>query len=762
MRARRWRLTSPRFRSILRTRTLVVGFGALLAVAGTLFAAAPNASAALGFEVESLDGSGNNVAHPGWGKAGAPYIRVAPTNYADGRSAQPGGPNVRNVSNRVIQDLGQNIFSEHRITQWGWLWGQFVDHAIGHRDETGEPANIPFDAADPLEKFTDNVGVIPFNRSKAVPGTGVTNPRQQINNVSSYLDASNVYGDFTDRLDWMRDGSVDGNPTNNKATLMLPGGFLPTREARGDPASAPAMDVDGRLAAHPTQAMVAGDGRANENIALTATHTLFAREHNRIVSKLPSTLTDEQKFQIARRIVVAEEQYITYNEFLPAMGVNLPMYTGYKPTVDATLGNEFATVGYRAHSQIHGEFEIEADAGRYTQAQLDALKAAGVVVETNADGSLTLVVSLNIAFFNPSLLTKIGLGPMLHAVGDESQYNNDEQIDNHLRSVLFQVPVSGNPECFEDPSLPSCFNGVVDLGAIDIQRGRDHGIPSYNDLRRAYGLAPKTSFTAITGESTESFPPGTDANNPNSLDFVKLTDIDGNPVQIGSPEAENTATKGVRRTTTAARLKAVYGSVNNVDAFAGMIAERHIPGTEVGELQLAIWQKQFAALRDGDRFFYGNDQGLSLIKNNYGIDYRRSLADVIAANTDVPRSDLADNVFLVPDNDLPAARCTVKYQLFDAWTDAFQVNLTITNNTNTTIDGWTLRWNWANGQNFQQLWNGTVSQSGMFVSVGNPSWNSVIPPGGTVSDVGFIAHWDNFTNSTPPNFTLNNARCSGG
>src|SRR5262249_41777041 len=87
MRARTWRPRSPRFRSILRTRTLVIGFGALLAVAGTLFAAAPNASAALGFEVESLDGSGNNVAHPNWGQAITPYSRVAPTNYADGRSA---------------------------------------------------------------------------------------------------------------------------------------------------------------------------------------------------------------------------------------------------------------------------------------------------------------------------------------------------------------------------------------------------------------------------------------------------------------------------------------------------------------------------------------------------------------------------------------------------------------------------------------------------------------------------------------------------
>ena len=77
--------------------------------------------------------------------------------------------------------------------------------------------------------------------------------------------------------------------------------------------------------------------RANENIALTATQTLFAREHNRIVAVLPNVLPEELKFQIARRVVGAEQQYITYNEFLPALGVNLAAYPGYNPNVNPTL-----------------------------------------------------------------------------------------------------------------------------------------------------------------------------------------------------------------------------------------------------------------------------------------------------------------------------------------------------------------------------------------------------------------------------------------
>ena len=56
--------------------------------------------------------------------------------------------------------------------------------------------------------------------------------------------------------------------------------------------------------------------------------------------------------------------------------------------------------------------------------------------------------------------------------------------------------------------MPECFNGVIDLGAIDIQRAATTASARYNQLRQAYGLPAKTSFTAITGESTDhSRPP---------------------------------------------------------------------------------------------------------------------------------------------------------------------------------------------------------------------------------------------------------------
>jgi hypothetical protein len=597
----------------------------------------------------AMDGSGNNAGNTSWGQAGTQYIRVAPANYADGVAKPVTGPNTRYVSNRIFNDRAQNLFSENDVSQWGFVWGQFMDHTFGLRQEVGgENAPIAFNARDRLEEFTNTLGVIPFTRTPAAPGTGVTTARQQINTVSSYIDGSSVYGDAPERLEWLREGPYNGRLSDNGGRLLLDHGYLPRRDARGNAATAPEMALMGRLAATPGRAMVAGDTRANENVALTATHTLFAREHNRIVNALPSRLSGETKFEIARRIVGAEQQYITYNEFLPAFGVELSPYQGYKDNVDATLSNEFAVVGYRAHSMIHGQLEPIAPPATYSPEQVEAFEQEGIEVE-DEDGVNVVVIPLNVAFGNPDLLAAVGLGPVLSGIGREPEYRNDELIDNQLRSTLFEIPVPGNPTCLDGPTLPQCFEGVVDLGAIDVERGRDHGMPLYNSLRTAYGLAPKQSFTAITGEATDRFPRSSridrrdPIDDPDILDFVKVFDADGKRLPLGTEEG---AVVGIRRTTLAARLKAIYGNVDELDAFVGMVSEQHIAGTEFGELQLAIWKKQFEALRDGDRFFYANDPELEAIRTLYGIDYRYKLSQLIRMNSD---AQVADDVFVAAD-----------------------------------------------------------------------------------------------------------------
>lgn len=637
---------------MVRIAKLVV-LGVALALPGVAHAAP------LHFEPRSLDGSGNNRAHPLWGRAGTTYARTAPPAYADGIGAIERGPNARYISNRIFNDSGQNVFSENNLSQWAWTWGQFMDHTFGLAESSETSAPIAFDDGDPLESFRNDIGSIPFARDAAAPGTGTSpaDPREQVNTVSSYIDAWSVYGGSRKRLEWLREGPVDGNLANNGPHLLeSPGGYLPRATSRGHASTAPAMALDGQLTSQPQTRAVAGDVRANENMALTAVHTLFVREHNRIVDSLPRRMSAERKFQIARRVVGAEQQHITYEQFLPAIGVRLPRYTGYHPDVPARIGNEFATVAYRAHSMIHGEFEIETGAGAYTPSRLASLRAMGVEVAPGGEG-LKLSVPLNVAFFNPGLVPAIGLGPILTGLSGEAQYRNDEQIDNSLRSVLFQFPGpdATDPEaCFTDPSAAGCFHAVVDLGALDVERGREHGMPRYNDMRRAFGLRPVRSFTEITGERTDRFPRDRlisrfdPIDDPDILDVTRLLDGAGRPIAPGSAAAQDSARFELRRSTLAARLRAIYGSVDRVDAFVGLVSERHVPGSDLGPLQLAVWRRQFTALRDGDRFFYLHDPVLAQIRRRYGIDYRHSLGDLIALDAGVPRSSLPPNVFFAP------------------------------------------------------------------------------------------------------------------
>ena len=617
------------------------------------------------FEFRTLDGSSNNLSNENLGKAGNIYRRVGDANYANGDDIDNTLPNARYVSNRVFNDLHVNLFSENNTSHLVFVWGQFLDHTFGLAGAGTEAANIAFDNNDPLENFQNDFGSIRFARSES---EFINGQREQINTVSSFIDGWAIYGGTEERLEWLREGPVDGDMSNNSAKLLLPDGYLPRADARGDHTTAPGMALMSRLMSDPASAIVAGDVRANENTGLTAMHTLFAREHNRIVDLLPENLDEETKFQIARKVVTAKQQYITYNDYLPSLGLELDPYQGYNPNVDPSLTNEFATVGYRAHSMVHGDFDF--DTRNLSDADLAILEGQGVL----KDGG-QIEVSVNAQSGNPSVVNKVGLGAVIEGLF-ETNYNNDVQIDNQLRSILFQIPVGGG---FTDgPPIENLFNGVVDIGSIDIQRGRDHGMPSYNDLREDFGLPKVNSFYDITGEDPEAIAKFVDTNalknvdgsiitsadlifnakdikldDPSIIDFIAVLDGDGevvaDPQEIASLLAVNNEVEGVtaiQRSTVAARLEAIYGDIENLDAFTGMIAEEHIPGTEFGELQYAIWKEQFEDLRDGDRFFYLNDPDLDVIKTTFGIDYQYSLGDIIADNTDLEAGDILKNVFI--------------------------------------------------------------------------------------------------------------------
>jgi len=322
-----------------------------------------------------------------------------------------------------------------------WVWGQFVDHDITlfRAPDTIES----FDIIVPIDDlFFDPEGtgteVIPFERSGYDPMTGsdATNPRAQVNDITAFMDASMVYGSDTARASYLRDAGGK--------LKVSEGDYLPLNDG-SFPNAGPNGSTD----------PMAGDVRASENVALLSLHTIFVREHNRLVDEIADAhpdYDDERLYQEAKAMVEAEIQIITYKEFLPLLlGANaLDDYQGYRIDIDPQIANVFATAAYRVgHTMLSAEFlRISEDGG------------------TSPVGSL----ALRDAFFNPTAMTEQGgVDPLLRGLAAQWAQEVDPYIVDDVRNFLFGPPGAGG----------------FDLASLNIQRGRDHGLPSYNDARAA-------------------------------------------------------------------------------------------------------------------------------------------------------------------------------------------------------------------------------------------------------------------------------------
>jgi len=82
----------------------------------------------------------------------------------------------------------------------------------------------------------------------------------------------------------------------------------------------------------------------------------------------------------------------------------------------------------------------------------------------------------------------------------------------------------------------------------------------------------------------------------------------------------------------------------------------------------------------------------------------------------------------------------------------------ITNTGTSTVNGWTLRWQFSNGQQITQIWNATQVTSGAFVAATNMSYNATIAASASVT-FGFLGSWTT-TNAKPGGFSLNSTTCS--
>ncbi|XP_055843277.1 peroxidasin [Episyrphus balteatus] len=549
----------------------------------------------------SVDGTCNNLNNPTWGASLTAFRRIEKPIYENGFSMPIGWmkgklyagfekPSARLVSTTLIST--KEITPDEHITHMVMQWGQFVDHDLDHAipsvsseswdgidcKKTCEfappcyPMEVPPD--DPRVK---NRRCIDLIRSSAICGSGMTSvffdavqPREQINQLTSYIDASQVYGFTQEFSHELRNLTTDEG-------LLRTGVHFPHQKDML-PFAAPQDGIDCRrnLNDNNMNCFVAGDIRANEQVGLLAMHTIWMREHNRIALKLKEInphWDGDTLYQEARKIVGAQMQHITFNQWLPIVvgpsGMEkLGEYKGYNPSINPSIANEFATAAFRfGHTLIN-----------------PILHRVNETYQPIPQGHLPL----HKAFFAPwRIAYEGGVDPLLRGMFTTAAKlkKPDQNLNTELTEKLFLTQHAV----------------ALDLAAMNVQRGRDHGIPGYNMYRKFCNLTVAMTFDDLAKEISDT---------------------------------------EVRR-----KMEKLYGHPDNIDIFVGGILEDPVEGGKIGPLFQCLIVDQFRRLRDGDRFFYENPsvflpEQLQQIK-------QANLARVLCDNGD-NINEITENVFYLP------------------------------------------------------------------------------------------------------------------
>ena len=420
----------------------------------------------------TINGVCNNRRNPLQGASGTAFRRLIPAVYEDGNNAlrgaaqgrralgmnefSPPHPSARLISTTIIQDIPQN---EIPITHVLMQWGQFLDHDMDLGPEIEEECEdctfteicepIRVDRNDPAFGVnTPNKGkCLTFRRAVGVcrfDTPGSFSPREQVNDLTSYIDGSMIYGSNREQEDAVR-AFRNGLLRVGKIIAGTTQRLLPVIRPQDEFIACPGRD----------DCFLCGDIRCNEQVSLSVMHTIWLRQHNIIARGLRSLnpqWNDERIFQEARKIVGALIQKITYMDYLPkVLGQNnldtlIGQYEGYDPSVDASIPNSFATAAYRyGHSLIRPRFNRLGPG--YTNQE---------------------ALNLRDMFFNPDLIkVSGGTDPIVRGWVTQNARRMDEFLNIVLTSQLFETTALGG----------------MDLASLNIQRQRDHGMPGYRTFR---------------------------------------------------------------------------------------------------------------------------------------------------------------------------------------------------------------------------------------------------------------------------------------
>ncbi|KAF5916008.1 hypothetical protein HPG69_003081, partial [Diceros bicornis minor] len=440
----------------------------------------------------TITGDCNNRRNPALGAANRELARWLPAEYEDGLSLPFGWtpaktrngfplPLAREVSNQVIGYLTEDVLDRDRSLLF-MQWGQIVDHDLDFAPETELGSSeysktqcdehciqgdncfpIMFPPNDP--KLKTQGKCMPFFRAGFVCPTPPYQSlvREQINALTSFMDASFVYGPEPSLASRLRNlSSPLGLMAVNQEVWDQDLAYLPFVSKKPSPCEF--INTTARVLC-----FLAGDSRASEQILLATSHTLFIREHNRLareLKKLNPQWDAEKLYQEARKILGAFVQIITFRDYLPIvlgdeMQKWIPPYQGYNKNVDPRISNVF-TFAFR-----FGHLEVPS-----TVFRLD---------ENYQPWGPEPELPLHTLFFNTWRMVKDGgIDPLVRGLLAKKSklMNQNKMMTGELRNKLFQ---------------PTHKIHGFDLAAINIQRCRDHGMPGYNSWRGFCNLSqPQT------------------------------------------------------------------------------------------------------------------------------------------------------------------------------------------------------------------------------------------------------------------------------
>ncbi|XP_060531820.1 dual oxidase 2-like [Cylas formicarius] len=535
-------------------------------------------------EYEGYNGWYNNLANPRRGAVDTSLLRRWPASYEDNTYLPDylNKPNPLELSDRLLSGSIGTVSKNGKNALFVFFGQQIVEEILDAQRPACPPEyfNIKVPKGHHFENLTGHTQM-PFLRSRYDPTTGYSpnNPRQQLNEITPYIDGGLFYGTskmWADELRTYANGTVD--PDGKLASSH--NGLFPEFNTRKLPMANPpspfyhAHYIDRHETDSVERFFKLGNPRGNENAFLLTFGILWFRWHNYLAARLRTHYRDwssEHIFNEARKWTIAIQQQIYLYEWLPVLipgGLSDYPYK-YDPAIDPQIDQFFQSAAFRfGHTLVVPGVYLRDYVSKDCSYQ-------------SAEWQLPAVRTCNIFWRgHEPILKTMDIDKLLMGMSVQLCEREDHKIVEDLRGNVFGP--------LEFPRR--------DLMALNVQRGRDHGLPDFNMARKAFGLDPYLNW--------EHFRTA----NPQLNDSI----ID--------------------------RLKDLYrNDINSIDVWIGGILETT---DGPGQLFKTIILDQFRRIRDGDRFWFENSNNNLFTPLEIARIKSTSLYDIIMATTKMAVDDI--------------------------------------------------------------------------------------------------------------------------